>query len=198
MNGGSAECFYSSRLERHAYTANLPKASVRKLERHFTQGKRVFVPILTYGHESWVMTEKNILSTSGRDGISRRVDRVTLRDKMHNCEIPKALNIEQLLRIKKSQLRLFGLLTTISQKILARQILLAAPTAKRPRSRPRTGLRDYISHLAWSHLGVESTELSDIAENHEVFGVTLGLLPVSLLRGEADMKMNEWVEVAKY
>ena len=37
---------------------------------------------------------------------------------------------------------------------------------KRPRGRPRTRWREYIS---WSHLGVEPAELSGIAENHEVY-----------------------------
>ena len=38
--------------------------------------KSVLVPILIYGHESWVMTENNpISSTSGRDGIFEKCSR---------------------------------------------------------------------------------------------------------------------------
>jgi len=33
----------------------------------------------------------------------------------------------------------------------------------------RTRWRDYISDLAWSHLGVEPAELSEIALDREVF-----------------------------
>ena len=50
---------------------------------------------------------------------------VTLRDKMRSCEIPRALNVEPLLRIDRSQLRWFSYVSRMSQKRLARQILLA-------------------------------------------------------------------------
>jgi len=46
---------------------------------------------------------------------------------------------------------------------LARQVLLAIPTGKQPRGHSRTSWSDYISELAWSHLGVEPEELPEIA-----------------------------------
>jgi len=58
---------------------------------------------------------------------------------------------------------------------LARQAL-AESTGKWPRC-PKTRLNDYISDLAWSRLGVEATELSEIAVDREVFRVLLVLLP---------------------
>jgi len=36
---------------------------------------------------------------------------------------------------------------------------------------------DNISDLAWSHLDVEPAELSEVAENREVFRLPLELLP---------------------
>jgi len=60
---------------------------------------------------------------------------------------------------------------------LVRQVLLAKPTGKRPRCRPRTSWIDYIFDLAWSRLGVAPAELSEIAVDREVFPVLLGLLP---------------------
>jgi len=59
---------------------------------------------------------------------------------------------------------------------LVRQILLATPTEKGPRCRPRTRWSDYISDLAWSRLGVEPAELSEMPVDCEVFQV-LGLVP---------------------
>jgi len=61
-------------------------------------------------------------------------------------------------------------------KRLARQVLLAKHTGKRPKDRPRPGWSDYISDLSWSRLVVESAELSETADDREVFQVLLGLL----------------------
>jgi len=58
--------------------------------------------------------------------------------------------------------------------------LQPTPTGKRPKVRPRTRWRDYISGLAWYRLGVERAELSEIAVDREVFRVLLGLLPPRL------------------
>jgi len=63
------------------------------------------------------------------------------------------------------------------QERLSKQILLATPTGKRPRGRPRIMWREYISNFSWSRLGVEPAEQSEIAENTEVFQVPLGMLP---------------------
>jgi len=60
---------------------------------------------------------------------------------------------------------------------LARLVQLAKPTEKRFRGHPRPRCSGYISDLAWSRLGVELAELSEIAVDREVFYVLLGLLP---------------------
>jgi len=111
--------------------------------------KSVFVPILTYGHGSWVMTERVLFQLQATEmGFLRRVHDVTLRDKVRSCEIRKALNVVTLLWIERSQLRWFGHVSRMPQERLARQVLLATPTEKRPRGRPRTRWCDYISNLA--------------------------------------------------
>jgi len=48
---------------------------------------------------------------------------------------------------------------------------------KRPRDRASTKWSDCISGLAWSRLGVEAAELSEIAFDREVCSVLLGMLP---------------------
>jgi len=65
----------------------------------------------------------------------------------------------------------------VPHEILTLQVLLVALTRKRHRGQPRTRWCDCISDLALSRLGVKPAELSDIAENHEVFQDFLGLLP---------------------
>jgi len=60
---------------------------------------------------------------------------------------------------------------------LVRQALLAKTTGKRSRCRSRPRWSNYISILAWSHLGVEPAELPEIAIDLEVFQVLLWMLP---------------------
>jgi len=84
---------------------------------------------------------------------------VTLRDKKHRAEIRKGRDVNPLLRIGRSHLRWFGHVTRMSQERLAKQVLLAKPTGKYSRSRPRTRWPDYISDLTWSRLGVDPGKL---------------------------------------
>jgi len=50
------------------------------------------------------------------------------------------------------------------------------PKEKRLRSRPRTRWSDYISDLAWSRLGEETAELTEIAVDSGCFQVLLRML----------------------
>ena len=60
----------------------------------------VFVPILTNGHESSVLTERILSQKQAAEmRFLRRAHNATLRDKVRSCEIRKALNIEQLFRL---------------------------------------------------------------------------------------------------
>ena len=125
----------------------------------------VFVPILIYGHESWVMTKRAISSATDRSGFSRKVYGVTLRDKVLSCEIRNNFSVEPLFRTKRSQLRWFVHAYGMAQERVASRVLLTTPKVKRFRVRPRSRRCDYISDLAWSRLGEEPAELSEIAEN---------------------------------
>jgi len=73
--------------------------------------------------------------------------------------------------------------------------LQPTPTGKRPRGRPRTRWSDYISDFAWSCLGVEPEELSEISVDREIFRVLLGLHPPQLSPKEnrAQNWVNQWV-----
>jgi len=64
-----------------------------------------------------------------------------------------------------------------AQERLTRQVLLAAPSGKRPSGRPRTRWCNYIFNLSWFCLGVEPAELSVISGDREAFRVLLGQLP---------------------
>ena len=102
--------------------------------------KTVFVPILTYGHESWVMTERMRSQAQASEmRFLRKIEAVTLFNKVRSSEIRKSLNIEPLLlRIKRSQLRWFDHVSRMPQERLPKQALLAKANGRRPVGRART------------------------------------------------------------
>jgi len=73
----------------------------------------------------------------------------------------------------------------------AGQVLLGTPTGKWSRGRPRTWWCDFISDLAWSRVGVEPAELSEIAVDRAVCRDLLGLLPRDPLSGKNGYE-NKW------
>ena len=89
--------------------------------------KTVFVPILTNGHESWVMTEivrSQVQASEMR--FLRRIEGVTLFNKVRSFEIQTSLNIKPLLlRIERPQLRWFNHVSRMPQESVPKQVLLA-------------------------------------------------------------------------
>ena len=115
----------------------------------------VFVPILTYGQEFWVMTERVLSQVQASETrFLQKIEGITLSNKVRSSEILKSLNIEPLLlRIERSQLRWFGHVSRMPQERLLKQALLAKANGRRPLGRPRTRWTDYIEDLGWNHLG---------------------------------------------
>ena len=105
---------------------------------------------------------------------------VTLCDKVRSYEIGRALNVEPLVRMERPQLHSFGHVSRMPHKRLARQVLLAKPTGKRPSGCPRPRWSDCISDLAWPRLGLEPAELSEIAIDHAVFTLRFELTSCNL------------------
>ena len=141
--------------------------------------KAVFVPILTYGHESWVMTERMRSQVQASEmRFLRRIEGVTLFNKVRSSEIRKSLNIEPLLlRIERSQLRWFGHVSRMPQERLPKQALLAKANGRRPVGRPRTRWTDYIEDLWWNRLGLRPSEMMEVMEDREAWQLSLDLLP---------------------
>ena len=69
--------------------------------------RSVYVPILTCGHECWIMNEKLRSRVQAVEmGVLRRISGLTLLDKVKSLDIRESLNIESLLlRLERSQLR---------------------------------------------------------------------------------------------
>ena len=108
----------------------------------------------------------------------RRIEGVTLFNKVRNSEIRKSLNIKPLLlQIEKSQLRRFGHVSRMPQERLPKQALLAKANGRRPVGRPKTRWTNYIEDLGWNRLGLRPNEMMDVMENREVWRLNLELLP---------------------
>ena len=142
--------------------------------------KTVFVPILTYGHESWVVTERVRSQVQASElRFLRRIEGVTLFYKMCSSEIQKSLNIESLLlRIERSQLRWLGHVSRMPQERLSKQALLVKANGTRPVGRLRTTNRwtNYIEDLGRNSLGLYPSEIMDVMEDREVWRLNLKLL----------------------
>ncbi|TWW71230.1 hypothetical protein D4764_17G0007130 [Takifugu flavidus] len=113
----------------------------------------LLVPILTYGHQCWVMTERTRLQIQAAEmSFFRRVAGLNLRD-------------------RKSQLGWLGHLAGMPSGHLPLEVFWTCPTRRRPRGRPRTRTRwrDYISRLAWEWLGVTLEELKEVAGERAVW-----------------------------
>lgn len=52
------------------------------------------------------------------------------------------------------------------------------PTGRKPRGRPKTHWRDYISYLDWENLGFLLEELEDVTRANDVWSTLLSLLRV--------------------
>ncbi|KAJ7998063.1 hypothetical protein DPEC_G00218650 [Dallia pectoralis] len=99
-------------------------------------------------------------------------------DRVRSSVIREELGVEPLLLcIERSQLRWFGHLVRMPPGRLPREVFQARPAGRRPRGRPRTRWRDYISTLAWERLGIPQSELANVAREGEVWGPLLELLP---------------------
>lgn len=141
--------------------------------------RSIYIPTLTYGHELWVVTERMRSRVQAAEmSFLRRVAGLSLRDRVRSSDIRERLGVEPLLlRIERSQLRWFGHLVRMPSGRLPGEVFRACPTGRRPRGRPRTRWRDYVSRLAWERLGIPPEELEKVAGEREVWVSLLRLLP---------------------
>ncbi|KAK0143194.1 Craniofacial development protein 2 [Merluccius polli] len=99
-------------------------------------------------------------------------------DRVRSSVIREELGVDPLLlRVERSQMRWLGHLVRMPPGRLPGEVFRARPTGRRPRGRPRTRWRDYVSRLAWEHLGIPQEELAEVAGEREVWASLLRLLP---------------------
>uniref|UniRef100_A0A8C6KZ86 Reverse transcriptase domain-containing protein n=1 Tax=Nothobranchius furzeri TaxID=105023 RepID=A0A8C6KZ86_NOTFU len=141
--------------------------------------RSIYVPTLTYGHELWVVTERTRSRIQAAEmSFLRRVAGLSLRDRVRSSVIREGLGVDPLLlHIERSQLRWLGHLVRMPPGRLPGEVFRARPTGRRPKGRPRTRWRDYVSHLARERLGIPPEELAQVAGEREVWASRLRLLP---------------------
>ena len=80
----------------------------------------------------------------------RRIEEVTLFNKVRSSEIRESLSIAPLLlRIERSQLRWFGHVSRMPQERLPKQTLLAKANGRRPVGRRRTRWTNHFKDLEY-------------------------------------------------
>ena len=138
----------------------------------------IYIPTLTYGHETWVMTERiRSREQAAEMRFLRGVVGVSRLDRVRNTTIRENLQVEPLLlRIERSLLRWYGHAIRMPHRI-AHQILSAQPSGRRPRVRPRTRWMDQIQSISCDRLGIPYRELESMAKDRETWKSMLNMLP---------------------
>ncbi|TWW73546.1 hypothetical protein D4764_15G0009400 [Takifugu flavidus] len=141
--------------------------------------RSIYVPILTYGHQRWVMTERmRSRLQAAKMSLHRKVARLNLRDRVRSSDTREELGVEPLLlHIERSQLGWLGHLGRMSSGHLPLEVFQTCPPGRRPCGWPRTRGKHYISRLAWEWLGVPPEELMKVAGERAVWASFLKLLP---------------------
>ena len=124
----------------------------------------------------------------------RNIEGVTLFNKVRSSEIRKSLTSEPFLRRpEKSQLRWFGHVSRMPQKIQPKQALHAKANRRWPVGWHRTRWTNYIEDLGWNRLGLFASEMMDVMEGREVWRLNLELLPTQkpCLKEKRTMKKEE-------
>ena len=126
----------------------------------------VLKPVLLYGCETWVLTEKlksKIQAAEMR--VLRLIFGVTKRERLRNTTIREALGVESvLLQIERCQLRWFGHVHRMPVYRDVRRIMEWVPEGRRRRGRPRLRWKDDINKII-ERCGMEYNDAIDICQD---------------------------------
>ncbi|KAK3533963.1 hypothetical protein QTP70_034997 [Hemibagrus guttatus] len=116
-----------------------------------------------------------LFTSEGR--MDREIDRrigaaaAVMRSMYRSVVVKKELSRKAKLWVMTERLRWLGHLFRMPPGRLPGEVFRACPTGKRPRGRPRTRWRDYVSRLAWERLRVPPEELEEVSGEREVLRV---------------------------
>jgi exonuclease III len=143
----------------------------------------LYKSVLTYGHESWILTERTRSRVQAAEmRYLRRILGVSRRHRLRNDSIREAVNLEPLLlQVERSQLRWLGHVIRMDPERLPRRLLFATPAGSRPRGRPRTRWTDQIDAFL-SRAGTDFTDAVELATDRTLWHTFVSrLTPATLI-----------------
>lgn len=128
--------------------------------------RTVFVPILTFGCESWVLTSSMKSKIQSMEmKYLRRVLGITRKDKIRNTTVRAELQVKPVLeRIEDCQLRWFGHLTRMNKDRPVRQVWKARRHEKRTRGRPMKTWDENIENVL-ADRGLTKSQARSLAQD---------------------------------
>lgn len=111
--------------------------------------KSVYLPILLYGAESWIMTDRQKSRvTAAEMKFLRRIAGKTRRDCIRNERIREDLDVAPVMEVLETrQLKWFGHVIRMEDHRDPLKTMEYVPEGGRPRGRPRISYLDYMNRL---------------------------------------------------
>ena len=128
--------------------------------------RSIFVPILTYGHEGWVMTERTRSRIQAAEmGFLSWVDGISHRDRVRSFVIREGTQSRAAAHLRKKE-------PVKVVRASGKDATWSLPSG----GVPCTSSWEEAT-LAWECLGIPQSELADVAGKWEVWETLLELLP---------------------
>lgn len=134
--------------------------------------KAIYRPILTYGCETWVLTQRQKSKVQAAEmRYLRRVKGVTRQDRIRNDMIREELKIQPLLQfVERRQLGWWGHLQRMNNTIPVKKIWEAKVHDKRKRGRPKETWDNLIGNIL-TRKGKSWTEAKRMAQNRKEWSI---------------------------
>lgn len=132
--------------------------------------KTIYLPTLTYGCESWVLSDRQKSKLQATEmKFLRRVENITKLDRIKNEDIRDRLQVTPVLKsIESQQLRWFGHLVRMKESNQVKTIWETKMTGKRPRGRPNKTWNDSITQILRKQ-NITWKEATKLAKNRKAW-----------------------------
>jgi hypothetical protein len=138
----------------------------------------ILKPILLYGCETWVLTERLKSKVQAAEmRVLRLIVGVTRRDRLTNNRIREILKLKPIVeQVEQAQLRWYGHVRRMNQQRDVRRIHDWHPHGRRPRGRPRRRWSDGIGNIV-SRVGMDLDAAEHLAQDRTMWRTLIRELP---------------------